>query len=186
MPESTDVFTSEELMQILAIKSNIRSKVGYLKKLIPAIHYDDMFLTGGAIASIIQGKFPNDWDVYFTNADTQKAVIDLFIANHQDEIVDVQEKYREFPGQNKLITENAVTLKNDIQFIIKHNGTPSEVRMTFDFVHCTPYYHFGKDLLFISREQFDLCRDKKLKINNIKSVTTWRQSKFEQRGYTWQ
>ena len=186
MPESTDVFTSEELMRILVIKSSIRSKMSYLKMLIPAIHYDDMFLTGGAIPSIIQDKFPNDWDVYFANADTQKAVIDLFTTHLQDEIVDVQEKYREFPGQNKLITENAVTLKNGIQFIIKHNGTPAEVRMTFDFVHCTPYYHFGKDLLFISREQFDLCRDKKLKINNIKSVTTWRQSKFEQRGYTWQ
>jgi hypothetical protein len=187
MAESTDVFTSEEQLQILAIKSNIRSKVGYLKKLIPAVHYDDMFLCGGAIASIIQGKFPNDWDVYFTNVKTQKAVIDLFMSDHSDEIAVVDEKYREVYGHNgKIITENAMTLNNDIQFIIKHNGTPDEVRMTFDFVHCLPYYHFGKDLLFISREQFDLCRDKKLKINNMKSVTTWRQSKFEQRGYTWQ
>ena len=183
----TKIFTDDQELQILALKSNIRSKMGYLKKFIPAVYYDDMFLSGGAIASIIQGKFPNDWDVYFTNAETQKAVIDLFMADHPVEIAVVFEKYREvYDHDGKLITENAMTLKNDIQFIIKHSGTPEEVRKTFDFVHCLPYYHFGKDLLFISKEQYDLCHDKKLKINNMKSVTTWRQSKFEQRGYTWQ
>ena len=181
-----DIFTAEEMLQILALKSNIRSKMIYLKKLLPAVYYDDMFLCGGAIASIIQGQHPKDWDVYFTNADTQKAVIDLFIADHPDEIAVVDEKYREVSGSDgKMITENAMTLRNNIQFIIKHNGTPDEVRETFDFVHCKPYYHCGKDQLFISREQYDLCRDKKLKINNMKAQTVWRQSKFEQRGYTW-
>ena len=182
-----DIFTAEEMLQILALKSNIRSKMIYLKKLLPAVYYDDMFLSGGSIASIIQGQHPKDWDVYFINDDTQKAVIDLFMADHPDEIAVVDEKYREVSDSDgKMITENAMTLKNKIQFIIKHNGTPDEVRETFDFVHCKPYYHCGKDQLFISREQYDLCRDKKLKINNIKSVTIWRQSKFEQRGYTWQ
>ncbi len=82
---TTDVFTNDEQLQILALKSNIRSKVGYLKKLIPAIHYDDMFLCGGAIASIIQGKFPNDWDVYFTIIEqktTQHEVIGSFPAHN--------------------------------------------------------------------------------------------------------
>lgn len=186
MADTTDVFNDDEKLKLMALKSNIQAKVGYLKKLIPAIYYDDMFLSGGAIASIIQGQHPNDWDVYFANAEAQKAVIDLFIADQPDEIAVIDEKYRELSGSDgKMITENAMTLKNKIQFIIKHNGTPDEVRETFDFVHCKPYYHFGKDQLFISREQFDLCRDKKLKINNMKAQTIWRQSKFEKRGYTW-
>ena len=181
-------FTELDMATIIVAKTNIRSKMVYLKEKIPSAHYDDMFLSGGAIASLIQGLIPMDWDVYFTNPLTQKVVIDLFTTDYllSDDIAVVDEKYREMTkGDGKCITENAMTLKNDIQLITKHNGTPDEIRKTFDFVHCKPYYHFGQDQLFISKEQYDLCYNKKLKVNNQKNVTTWRQSKFEQRGYTW-
>jgi len=179
-------FTDHETSIIFSAKASIRSKISYLKKLIPATHYDDMFLTGGAIASLIQGGTPKDWDVYFQNVLSQDVVKKIFIDIHPDEIAVIDEKYRQVTSSDNLcITENAITLKNDIQFITKHTGTPEQIRETFDFVHCKPYYHFGHDQLFISREQYDLCFNKKLKINNMKSLTTWRQSKFEQRGYTW-
>jgi hypothetical protein len=179
-------FTELDMATIIAAKATIRLKMVYLKEKIP--YYDDMFLSGGAIASLIQGGEVNDWDVYFMNPIAQKVVIDLFITDYllSDDIAVVDEKYREMTkGDGKCITENAMTLKNDIQLITKHNGTPDEIRETFDFVHCKPYYHFGKDQLFISKEQYDLCYNKKLKVNNQKYLTTWRQSKFEQRGYTW-
>jgi hypothetical protein len=180
-------FTDTEMATIIAAKATIRLKMEYLKKIIPAIHYDDMFLSGGAIASLIQGVEPKDWDVYFTNTTAQHIVTGIFNMNeYSDEVAVIDEKYRQVTSSNdKCITENAMTLKNNIQLITKHNGTPDEIRETFDFVHCKPYYHFGHDRLFISKEQYDLCYNKKLKINNMKSLTTWRQSKFEQRGYTW-
>ena len=182
-------FTELDMATIIAAKATIRLKMDYLKKKIPSSHYDDMFLSGGAIASLIQNGEVNDWDVYFTNPLTQKVVIDLFTTDYHlsNDIAVVDEKYREVTGgDGRCITENAMTLKNGIQLITKHNGTPDEIRETFDFVHCKPYYHFGKDQLFISKEQYDLCHNKKLKVNNQKNVTPWRISKFEQRGYTWQ
>lgn len=182
-------FTDIDMASILATKATIRLKMTYLKQYVPATHYDDMFLSGGAIASLIQGGEVNDWDVYFMNPLAQKIVTNLFTTNNvlSNDIAVVDEKYREVMGTSdgRCITENAMTLKNGIQLITKHNGTPDEIRETFDFVHCKPYYHFGKDRLFISKEQFDLCHNKKLKINNRNSLTLWRQSKFEQRGYTW-
>lgn len=188
MAESTNTFNEAEKLIILSAKSIIRSKVHYLQGLIHPMYYNNMFLSGGAIASLIQDTQPKDWDVYFMDEQTQKAVIDTFIADHTDEIAVLDEKYRDVVGlkNEMLITENAVTLINGIQFITKHNGTPENVRSTFDFVHCKPYYDFGKDELYISKEQFDLCYNKKLKINNDYSLTIWRGSKFEQRGYTWQ
>lgn len=182
-------FTDLDKAVIISIKANIRSMMIYLKEKIPSAHYDDMFLSGGAIASLIQNGQPKDWDVYFTNPLTQKVVIDLFSTDYllSDDIAIVDEKYREMTkGDGRCITENAMTLKNGIQLITKHNGTPDEIRETFDFVHCKPYYHFGQDQLFISKEQYDLCHNKKLKVNNQKNVTPWRISKFEKRGYTWQ
>jgi hypothetical protein len=180
-------FTDVEMSKVTTVKSTIRNKMEYLKKIIPAIHYDDMFLSGGAIASLIQGQEPKDWDVYFNNQLSQHIVTGIFNTNeYSDEVAVIDEKYRQVTSSNdKCITENAMTLKNGIQLITKHNGMPDQIRDTFDFVHCKPYYHFGHDLLFISKEQYDLCFNKKLKINNMKSLTTWRQSKFEQRGYTW-
>jgi hypothetical protein len=181
-------FTELDMATIIVVKTNIRLKMVYLKEKIPSSHYNDMFLSGGAIASLIQGGQPKDWDVYFMNPIAQKVVIDLFTTDYllSDDIAVIDEKYREMTkGDGKCITENAMTLKNDIQLITTHNGTPDEIRETFDFVHCKPYYHFGKDQLFISKEQYDLCYNKKLKVNNMKAQTTWRQSKFEQRGYTW-
>jgi hypothetical protein len=181
-------FTDLDMASIVVAKATIRLKMAYLKNVVPATHYNDMFLAGGAIASLIQGGEVNDWDVYFTNSLTQKVVIDLFTTDYLlSDVAVIDEKYREVMGTpgGKCITENAMTLKNGIQLITKHNGTPDEIREIFDFVHCKPYYHFGKDRLFISKEQFDLCHNKKLKINNRNSLTLWRQSKFEQRGYTW-
>lgn len=179
-------FTDDEMSKITTVKYAVRLKMEYLKKLIPATHYDDMFLSGGAIASLIQGQKPKDWDVYFQNVLSQDVVKKIFIDANKDEIAVIDEKYRQVTSNDGLcITENAITLKNGIQFITKHIGTPDQIRETFDFVHCKPYYHFGHDLLFISKEQYDLCFNKKLKINNMKAQTTWRQSKFEQRGYTW-
>ena len=150
-------------------------------------YYNSMFLSGGCIASLIQGDKPKDWDVYFYDQKTQLAVIDMFVADYKDEIEIIDEKYRQVTSQEQLcITENATTLKNNMQLITKHTGAPDVVRATFDFVHCKPYYDFGTDVLYISKEQYDLCKNKLLKINNMKAQTTWRKSKFEQRGYTWQ
>lgn len=181
MTNVSEMYTEEELGKIYTTKSIIRIKVDYLNKMVPK-HYDNMFLSGGAIASLLQDRDPKDWDVYFKDSFTQKSVVDLI---HPGEIATFEEKYRDAPVGAKAITENAITLKTGIQLITKHTGTPEQIRETFDFVHCKPYYDFGKDKLFISREQFDLCRNMKLKINNMKAQTTYRQTKFEQRGYTW-
>lgn len=187
MVESINTFNYNEELLIQTAKTSIRAKMVFLRKILHPNTYDWMFLSGGAIPSLIQGEEPKDWDVYFMNQKTQVEVFDMFIADNADEIAVVDEKYREVPGSDgKMITENAMTLKNGIQFIIKHTGTPDEVRETFDFVHCKPYYHFGKDQLFISREQFDLCLAKKLKCNNPFTLTMHREEKFKERGYTWQ
>lgn len=177
-------FGQLEITNILSAKAKIRLKMAYFQKFFKN-YLDDMFLSGGAIASLLQAQEPKDWDVYFKTQSTQNVVLDHFKIEQEDEIADYDEKYRDFGG-NKIVTENATTLKNGIQLITKHNGQPQDIRSTFDFVHCMPYYELSSDTLYISREQYDLCVGKILKINNPKAVTRWRQSKFEERGYKWQ
>jgi hypothetical protein len=149
--------------------------------------YQDVFISGGCIASLLQGEEPNDFDVYFRSIGIQKAVLDFVKMNHADEIEDYSVKYRDANAATlgKVITENATTMKNKIQFITRKSGTPEEVRESFDFVHCTPWYDVSTNMLYISREQYDLCVTKKLKVKNAGSLKGYRTQKFINRGYTW-
>lgn len=143
----------------------------------------DMFLSGGAIASILQEQMPNDFDIYFKDAEISLSISKYFNAN-TSQVKDISEKYREYAGTDgKTITENAITLKNGIQFITKHTGTPEKIRETFDFIHCRPYLDFDSKMLYISKSQYDACVNKMLVVNNPKAVTQHRLEKFLKKGY---
>lgn len=143
----------------------------------------DFWVSGGCIASILQGAKINDIDVYFNNEITGKTVKDLYIFRKPNEIVDVNPKYQDLEVNGKMVTSNAVTLKNGIQIITKHYGSPAEVRKTFDYKHCLPYYDCKTKQLFISVEQYALCVGKILDVNNPNAVTQHRKQKFLDRGY---
>lgn len=42
---------------------------------------------------------------------------------------------------------NAISLSNDIQIVIRFNGTPEQIHKTFDFVHATNYFTFKEGLV---------------------------------------
>ena len=138
------------------------------------------FVSGGCIGSLLRLEEPNDIDIYYYNATDLKFVKDHILLFHNDNILEYIDKYREVgTPSGKLITENAITLKNKCQLILKHTGLPSHVRSTFDFVHCMPYYDYMNQTLYISEEQYSLCMSKVLKVNSQKHVTQRRIDKFK-------
>jgi hypothetical protein len=145
------------------------------------------YVSGGCISSILRGEKPKDYDIYFKDEETMQHVISL-ITQSPDLLIHVQnfdEKYRDIKGKDgKCITENAITMKNGLQFIIKHWGNADAIRSTFDFVHCMPYYSFGDKRLRISEEQYVCCVNKILKISCKENVTDKRIAKFKELGYT--
>jgi hypothetical protein len=181
------MFSDVEIALILATKASIKLKLEQLQSMIdPIVERGTYYVSGGCIASLIQGETPNDYDVYFRDVTLQTLVTDTLAQKFPVAIAEVSEKYREFVGVNGLlITENAMTLKSNIQLITKHCGEPSVVRQTFDFMHCMPFYDTKDDKLHISQEQLHLIVNKKLKVNNPDSLTRYREIKFLERGYTW-
>jgi hypothetical protein len=184
-------FTSEEIAKILKAKHTIKKNLEdfnlSIGKLGVNVHLC-YFVSGGCVASLLQDEIPKDYDIYFRTQFEAERVIDLYTKDpsYQNEVAVYEEKYRDTNLQvgAMVITENAVTLKNGLQLITKHYGTPEEIRKTFDFVHCMPYYNTENDKLYISREQYDCCVKKVLRVNNENNVTHWRKEKFESRGYT--
>ena len=179
-------FTPLEKTEIILLKDSLLNQL-YVRidqaKL--QLWHKSFFLSGGAIASLLQGENPKDYDLYCKEDNLVKSILDYFKNGAGKELVaDVSEKYMEFIGQDgKMITANAITLKNGLQFILKMHGDPESVRSNFDFVHCKPYLDLDSKKLYISKEQYDACKQKKLIINNPKTVTSHRRFKFIERGY---
>lgn len=188
-------FSKDEILQILRVKNNIKEKLKIFNLTIGKLGKDftkSYYVTGGCVGSLLRGETPKDYDVYFLSKEKADVVINLYTKDpsYSYQVAEVEEKYRDVilpTGKgNMMITENATTLKDGIQLITKHYGEPSDVRNTFDFVHCKPYYDTRDDRLYISREQFDLNINKKLLCNvNKEFIEHWRIEKYMKRGFTW-
>jgi hypothetical protein len=181
----TNNFSQEEVERILSAKVHLRQKFkGRNYSWLMFAPMDKMFVTGGAIASLLQGEDPNDYDVYFNDYNSMLTFSQTLQHHHRASIADVTEKYREFLGKDgKMITQNAITMDNKISFITCYCGEPKDVRKTFDYTHCLPYYEIGENKLYISRLQYDACVSKVLDVNNASSVKSYRERKFLERGY---
>lgn len=180
------MFTEDEIKHIKDVKNKIRDYLANMEsqEWWNGNFNNELYLTGGAIASLLQYEEPKDWDFYTRNLTTNNALKHWLENIGIDSIADVDEKYKESVGQDgKMITANAITMSNGASFITMIVGKPDDVRKTFDYVHCTPYYDLATDILHISKMQYVCCNNKLLVENNPKSVKDYRQNKFLQRGY---
>lgn len=185
------VFSRDETNEILAVKNDIKTYVNGTKHLYGwpknIFHTPEHFyISGGAIASMLNKEVPKDFDVYCRDQKAGDAVRELLTRQYTAQIKDVDEKYREVdcwkvPG--KMVTEKSITMNNNMSFIVMHYGEPSEIKATFDFLHCTPHYDIADDKLYISRAQYDSIKSKTLVVNNPDRVVMHRIEKFTTRGW---
>lgn len=196
------MFTEAEEIKIVSVKSTIKMETesflyqlgSFYSKGVLEDTLKNIFISGGCIASLLQGEKVNDYDLYFKTEVVMNDIKMIYTKTSlKEQVEDVSENYREALGEDgKLITENAITLKNGIQLITKHFGHPDKLRKTFDYVHCMPYYDFSDDKLYISRQQYDAIINKKLIWNMTETDGAFpkinghfRELKFKKRGYTW-
>ena len=179
--ESENIFRTKQMLLARLLEFDLTVDKLFGKGM---CHY---FVSGGCFASYLQGNLPKDIDIYFTDEVYAKPVVNLYTNDsaYTNQVAVWDEKYREVRGTagDMCITENAVTLKNRLQLITKHYGQPKDIRATFDFVHCMPYYDSRDGKLYISREQYNCCVNKCLMVNNRINLTYWREEKFKKRGY---
>lgn len=162
-------------------------------KLTESICKSNVFVSGGAIASILQKEKPKDIDIYFNHQPVAIILINWIKSNRPEFIDTVDEKYSETVGvDGKLITTNATTLLlsnsvlNDnvkIQLITRQYGSVEDITSSFDFIHCCTSFKFDDNKLYISPKQYDCIIRKILLINNHNSLTDKRIRKFTDRGY---
>jgi hypothetical protein len=222
----------------------------------------DVIVSGGAIASMLLGEKPNDYDLYFKTKETAKIVASYYVdrfnkikntndiveynaevkeqkvvnckGEFEDRIViymksagvasENQEAYTYFESEPEhatevfvdsiakkfeenpvelveeiserlkaektryrpiFLTDNAITLSDKVQLIIRFYGDISEIHKNFDYVHATCTYDYDKNELVLPAEALEALLSKTLvyrgSLYPIASV--FRIRKFIERGF---
>jgi hypothetical protein len=82
--------------------------------------WENFYVAGGAIASLLQGETPKDVDIYCDSDSVSKKMMQELITIHRKDIKETKE-YREFYAEDgKMVSEWAVTMKNGASFIFKN------------------------------------------------------------------
>lgn len=184
-------FTDAEISHINRVKKHFIDKFynstsglvapsPFEKGVFAGILKKDLFISGGSIASLLQGEEPKDYDIY-SKVSLKGNFEGKLFEHFFDSIADFSDVL--YTSHDPNGTANAITMKNRTQYILLHSGNPSSIKATFDFLHCTAHFSFEDDKLYISRAQYDACVNKKLVVNNQSAVTRKRVEKFAARGY---
>jgi len=212
-------------------------------------------VTGGAIVSMLMNESINDFDYYFTDFETVKAVAKYYVNEfnelHKTEKNDMttqakldmseddrvririqsagivgeqtdESQYRYFENHpieegeeyieqaiqetlteadevdGKLLedkkkekyrpvflTDNAITLANKIQIIIRFYGDPDKIHENYDFMHCTSYWTSKDDKLVLRQGALESILSKQLQYVGSKYpvCSVIRMRKFINRGW---
>ncbi len=199
----------------------------------------DVIVSGGAIASMLQGEPANDYDIYFRNYDTAKAIAEYYVSEFntkkgnlktksisscnpvvREEVIknikneyekriiifmkssgvasETQSEYAYFESESEesasdfieslslknladiaeellqetkgknnkyspvFLSDNAVTLTDKVQLIIRFYGEPEDILRNYDFVHSMCFYDYAKGNLQYHPEALESILSKSL------------------------
>lgn len=217
---------------------------------------NNSIVTGGAITSLLQDEYPNDFDYYFTDLETTKKVAQYYVKQFIKDnplskdpkgkmsvpIVEVDEdrvrihikssgvigentdgqNYEYFEsrpeedGQEFIVqavqeiseadeipancldeedkkkyrplflTDNAITLSDKVQLVIRFYGEAKQIHTNFDFVHCCNYWIPHSNKLVLKKNALVSILTKELKYIGSKYplCSIVRLRKFIKRGWT--
>lgn len=178
-------FSIQQKTKILSLKSAISSYYNLQMKKIGNRQLDNYFyehgvITGGCISSLFHNEPVNDIDIYAKTAKEMTIIKDYIIDNGKD--IKSGSKYDlDSDVKQMWITDNAVTLTNDVQFI--YLGTAEACRQKFDFIHCMPWFDIKTQRLHISEAQYASIESKTLVQNPAGKLTERRTEKYNKRGW---
>lgn len=179
-------FTISEKTKILRLKSELTAQFSVKMVAIPDTTFqtlirDNCIITGGAIASCFHSEKINDIDLYAKDQASLETIKMYILQSMRDSMKEMK-AYDVNSTTGYVITDNAVTLKGDLQFI--YLGTADQCRLKFDFIHCMPWFDIKTQKLYISKDQYDAIADKRLLVNPFGSVKFRRIDKYTKRGWT--
>lgn len=222
---------------------------------------ENVIVTGGAIASMLQGDAPNDYDIYFKTQESTKIIAEYYVGQFnagnpissapgvktyqptvqirkmmnckgvEEERVLVymksagvaaedQEEYKYFESRPEIesdefidslvkdplevaaeyqekmhpkrvayrpvfFSENAITLSDKIQIVIRFYGSPDQIHENYDYSHCMCWYDMHTNHLELKKEAVEAILSKSLVYRGslYPLASIFRLRKFISRGW---
>jgi hypothetical protein len=106
--------------------------------------------------------------------------------NELEEKEEKGKKKERKPYRPRYITDNAISLSDNIQLIIRFYGSIDEIHENFDFIHCTCSYDYINNEVKLPERALEAIINKELIYNGSKYpiCSMIRTRKFIARGYT--
>lgn len=179
-------FTTSEKTKILRLKSELTAQFSVKMSAISDDSFkaqvrENCIITGGAIASCFHSEKINDFDLYAKDQASLNT-LKIYILELMKADVKEMKAYDVNSTAGYIITDNAVTLKGDLQFV--YLDIADKCRLKFDFIHCMPWFDIKTQKLYISKDQYDAIADKRLLVNSLGNVKFRRIEKYIKRGWT--
>lgn len=125
----------------------------------------------------VAGEDQEPYD-YFESREAEAA--EEFAESLIKEVTEPGDKYRPI-----FLSQNAITLSNKVQVVIRFYGEPDKIHDNYDFVHAMCYYDYAKDLLVLPAEAMEALLSRTLvyrgSLYPIASI--FRMKKFLERGW---
>lgn len=143
-------------------------------------------LSGGCFASVMHGEKVNDLDLWCADdADIpeMERLLQTYTEQESGSMPVENPAYMDQFVDGKIVTANAVTLKNRLQFVKLSKF--STAKQSFDFEHCRISYSPSTHILYMSKNQYESIRTKKLVKTDTQILLTERRlAKFYSRGWS--
>lgn len=173
---------------------------------------DDCIITGGAIVSLINSENVNDYDIYFKTKETCSKVVNYYVRQFNERVDTLEEDKISFQyddtknrffiyGENgrdiakisggkgkyhvKYITNNAITLSDKVQIVIRFWGELDDIHKNYDYVHCTCGYDYKRNYVYLPSNALESIINKELIYMGSKYplCSIIRTRKFIERGW---
>ena len=180
----TDTQSIQKLKEL--IRYIMKTRLAELEPELAEFLKEEAILTGGAISSIFHSQPVNDWDLYLSTDNAINSFKHYINSDStfQKQVKDINPKYMvDTEIEGKMVTSNAVTLHNNVQVITM---ATKQFRETFDYIHCMPWYDLKSDTLYMSPQQWNAIKAKKLILNPkaTNPPTLYRTQKYKERGWS--
>ncbi len=151
-----------------------RKRDEYLKNRFPNIPNDGYIEIDGEKEKYVAEEY-----VRISNLKKDQVKLDI---NGAGQRIEQDEEAKYVPV---FLSQNAISLKNDIQIVLRFHGSPEQIHETFDYIHATNYFTF-KDGLVLNKEALESLITKNLVYQgSLYPVTSIiRMKKFIGRGFT--
>jgi len=181
---------------------------------IARVFLDNAIVSGGSVSAMLMGDPVNDYDVYFRTEEAVRTIAEYYVDKYCGDSAEVvSSEFINIRGdtENRLtirvksegivrpempmgeitehdpicFTDNAITLKGEVQLVIRFFGEPEQIHSTYDYAHCMGWYDQKSKELHTPVEALQAMMSKTLiyKGSLYPIASVFRLRKFLKRGW---